>query len=175
MPKLAAKVRKQVAKAESVSGEFEPFPPGKYIATLSQVEAKVSGNGNAMWSLEFDNIKNLDGDDMPGRLWSNLMLPVDEMPEDYKPKNSKKSPADAWETYQSLVLGRIKAFFEAFGFTEDSDTDEMIGERCVLQVGIRTINSGPKKGQQSNEVNAILPFDSVDFEDSDSEDGEDGF
>jgi hypothetical protein len=164
MPKLAAKVKKKVEKAKAVSGEFEPMKPGKYIATLNEVEAKKSNAGNAMWAVTFSDIESLDGEAQPGRLFTNLMMPIDEMPEDYKPKSSKKSPEEAWETYQDLVNGRIKSFFEAFGFTVDSDTDEMIGEKCVVQVGVRTINSGVKKGQQGNEVNAILPLDSVDYE-----------
>lgn len=176
MPKLAAKVKKKVAKAKAVSGEFEPMPPGKYIAELSEVEAKSSNAGNPMWNVTFENITDLDGEPQPGRQWYTLMMPQDAMPADYKPKNSKKSPEEAWETYQNLVEGRIKAFFDAFGFTVDSDTDEMIGERCVLQIGVETINGGPKIGQLTNRVNAVLPLDSVEFtEGEDDGDDEDNF
>lgn len=173
MPKLAAKDRKKVAKAEAVKGGFEPLPPGKYIAELTGVEARTSGAGNAYWNAEFSEIQDLEGETYPGRQWYRLMLPIDKMPEDYKPKNSKKSPEEAWETYQGLTAGRIKSFFEAFGFSEDSDTDEMIGERVVLQIGIRTIQQGARTGEETNEVNDVLPLDSVEFEDAASG-GEDG-
>lgn len=173
MPKLAAKDRKKVEKAEAVSGGFEPLAPGKYIAELAEVEAKTSGAGNAYWNAEFHEIQTLDGEAVPGRQWYMLMLPIDKMPEDYKPKKSKKSPEEAWATYQELTAGKIKAFFEAFGFTPDSDTDELIGERCVLQIGVETINQGPKTGELTNRVHAVHPLDSVEFEEADED--EDNF
>lgn len=166
MPKLAAKDRKKVAKAEATSGEFEPMPPGKYVATLKDVEAKTSGAGNSYWNAEFEEIHDLDGERFPGRQWYMIMLPIDSMPDDYVPGKNKKAgtkptkaeQVDAWDKYQGLTAGRIKAFFEAFGFSEDSDTDEMIGERCVLQIGVETINQGPRTGQQTNRVNAVFPL-----------------
>lgn len=175
MPKLAKKVSTKVEKAEAVSGGFELLKPGKYVAELSNVEAKLSAAGNPVWSAEFSEIHALDGERQPGRQWYNLNLPQEKMPEDYKPKNSKKSPEEAWESYQNLCHGRLKAFFEAFGFSADSDTDEMIGERCVLQIGVRTIQNGPKKGEDTNTVNGVFPLDSVDFEDADGGEDPDEF
>lgn len=168
MPKLAVKDRKKAQKAEAVSGDFEPMPPGKYIGQLSQVEAKNSAAGNPMWVAEFEEIHDLEGDKQPGRLWYNLNLPQDEMPDGYQGKG-KKSAEDTWESYQAMCAGRIKAFFEAFGYELNSDTDEFIGERVVLQVGVRTIQNGPKAGQSTNSVNGVAPLDSVEFEE-----GEDG-
>ena len=170
MPKLAAKTRKKVEKAEAVKGGFDALPPGKYVAELSEVEATTSSAGNPMWKVQFNEVHNLDGERMPGRQFYNLMLPQDKMPEDYTPKNSKKSPEEAWADYQRLCEGRLKQFFEAFGFTVDSDTDEMIGERCVLIIGVRTIQSGNRKGEKGNDVNGIEPFDSVNFEGEDDDD-----
>lgn len=163
MPKLTAKDRKKVEKATAVSGEFEPLKPGKYVATLSAVEAKKSAAGNPMWVAEFEDIHNLDGDKQPGRQWYNLNLPTSDTPPDNYEKGAEK-----WEQYQRLCEGRIKSFFEAFGYTVDSDTDEMIGDRCVLIIGIRTINNGDRAGQQTNTVNGVKPFDSVEYA------GEDG-
>lgn len=167
MPKLAAKDRKKVEKSEAVGGGFEPIKPGKYIAELSEVEAKKSAAGNPMWVAEFTNIKSLDGEDVPGRQWYNLNLPTsDTPPEDYEKGEEK------WLQYQGLCSGRIKAFFESFGYTPDSDTDEMIGDRVVLQIGIRTIQNGDRKGESTNTVNGIAALDSVDFEDGDGEGGD---
>lgn len=169
MPKLAAKDRKKVSKAEAVGGGFEPLKPGKYVASLSNVEAKTSGNGNPMWVAEFNEIHDLDGDKKPGRQWYQMMLPTTDTPPDDYEKGAEK-----WEQYQSLCAGRLKGFFEAFGFSEDSDTDEMIGERVVLQIGVRTIQTGARKGEQTNNVNNVLPLDDVDFEDAaSSTDGDD--
>lgn len=164
MPKLAAKDRKKVEKAEAVSGEFKPMPPGKYVGTLSEVEVKNSAAGNPMWVAEFTDIQDLDGDGQPGRLWYNLNLPTtDTPPDNYTPKG-KKSKEESWAQYQALCSGRLKSFFEAFGYSVDSDTDEMIGEQCVLQVGVRTIQNGPRTGESTNSVNGVAALDTVDFD-----------
>lgn len=170
MPKLAAKDRKKVAKAEAVGGGFEPLTPGKYIAELSEVEAKKSAAGNPMWVAEFVEIHSLDGEKQPGRQWYNLNLPTTDTPPDDYEKGAEK-----WEQYQGLCAGRIKAFFEAFGYSEDSDTDEMIGDRVVLQIGVRTIQNGERKGEKTNTVNGVAPLDSVNFEDGDGGDDSDEF
>jgi hypothetical protein len=158
MPKLAAKDRKKVEKSTAVGGGFEPLKPGKYVASLKEVEAKTSGNGNPMWVAEFEEIHSLDGDKQPGRQWYQMMLPTTvDAPDDYA------KGQDKWEQYQDLCSGRIKAFFEAFGYTPDSDTDEMIGEKAVLQIGVRTIQNGARAGEQTNEVRGVFPLDSVNF------------
>jgi Protein of unknown function (DUF669) len=156
MAKLAAKDRKKVSKADAVTGDFEPLSPGKYVATLKGVEAKMSAAGNPMWVAEFEDLHNLDGDRQPGRQWYNLNLPTSDTPPDGYAKGAEK-----WEQYQALCAGRIKSFFEAFGYELDSDTDEMIGEQAVLTIGIRTIQNGDRKGQKTNSVNAVSSVDSV--------------
>lgn len=167
MPKLAKKMAAKTDKAKPVNGGFEPLPPGKYIATLSKCEAKLSSAGNPMWSIEFDNIVNLDGEKQPGRQFYNLNLPTtDDAPANYT-ANGKVAAGSAeaqtkWEQYQGLCHGRLKAFFEAFGYDADSDTDEMIGEQIIIQLGIGTINKGPKMGQSTNQVNGLFTLDSVD-------------
>lgn len=169
MPKLSAKDRKKVKSADAVSGEFQPLKPGKYVATLNAVEAKTSAAGNPMWVAEFTDIHNLSGEKQPGRQWYNLNLPTtDEAPANYDKGQEK------WEQYQGLCAGRIKSFFEAFGYSEDSDTDEMIGERAVLTIGVRTISNGDRAGQQTNTVNSVSSAEDVDF-DTDDEDSEDEF
>lgn len=170
MPKLAAKDRKKVAKAQAVGGDFEPLKPGKYIAELSAVEAKNSAAGNPMWVAEFTDIHNLDGEKQPGRQWYNLNLPTSDTPPDGYTKGEEK-----WQQYQGLCAGRIKAFFEAFGYSEDSDTDEMIGERVVLQIGVRTIQNGARAGEETNSVNGVQPLDSVDYEGADDDEDGDNF
>lgn len=166
MAKLAAKTRKRVEKAEAVSGGFEPLKPGKYVATLSEVEAKNSGNGNPMWVAEFNEIHNLEGEKQPGRQWYNINLPTtDEAPDDYEKGQEK------WDQYQGLCYGRLKGFFEAFGYTSDSDTDEMIGERCILQIGVRTIQNGARAGEKTNSINGVAALDSADFEEAGSDGG----
>lgn len=172
MPKLNAKLKKKVEKAEAVTGEFEPLKPGKYIATLNEVEAKDSGSGNPMWVAEFGDIRNLDGESQPGRQWLNLNLPTTDTP----PESYEKG-ADKWVQFQRLCEGRLKAFFEAFGYTVDSDTDEMVGDECVIILGVRTIKTGPRAGERTNSVNGVAPLDSVNATvgDGDGEGDDDNF
>jgi hypothetical protein len=161
VPKLNKAMAKQVDKAKEVGGGFEPFPAGKYIAELEEVEAKISSAGNPMWAIKFQNVVNLEGEEMPGRLFYNLNLPTtDEMPEDYA-----KGP-EKWKQYQDLCRGRLKNFFSAFGYSMDSDTDEMIGDKAILIVGIGTINKGPRTGQSTNQVNGLESLDSVEGADA---------
>lgn len=164
MPKLNKKIQAVAETAEAVSGEFKPLDPGKYVATLAKVEARTSQAGNPMWNWEFTDIHSLDGEKQPGRQWYITM-----MPQDKPPKGT--TDTEKWETGQRLSAGRLRAAFEAFGYTLDSDTDEMIGEKVVLSIGIETISKGAKAGQQTNRVNALLSID--DYADSPALDGED--
>lgn len=170
MPKLAAKVKKKVAAATAVTGEFEPLKPGKYIATLNEVEAKNSSAGNPMWVAEFGDIRDLDGETQPGRQWYNLNLPTTDTPPEGYAKGDEK-----WVQYQRMCEGRLKAFFEAFGYEVDSDTDEFIGDDVVLVIGVRTISNGPRTGERTNSVNAVAPLDSVSHADSDEDGDDDNF
>lgn len=170
MPKLNAKLKKKVEKAEAVTGEFEPLKAGKYIGTLSEVEAKNSAAGNPMWVAEFTDLENLDGDTQPGRQWYNLNLPTSDTPPDYYEKGEEK-----WVQYQRMCEGRLKAFFEAFGYTVDTDTDEMVGEQCVLIIGVRTIKTGERAGERTNSVNGVAPLDSVTRSTGDDDEDDDEF
>lgn len=160
MPRLAKGLAKTVADAEAVTGAFELIKPGKYIATLKQVESKTSGTGKPGWNWEFGDILDLEGKKVPGRQWLWTMLPGAKAPKDESSDEYKK-----WETSERLSAGRIKGIFEAFGFETDSDTDEMLGEKIVLQIGIQTIKAGPKKGEEQNYIVKLIPFNEGDFED----------
>lgn len=154
MPKLDATLRAKVDEAQD-SG-FKPLDPGKYIGKLTKVEAGVASSGVPKWNCEFDEIHNLDGVKQPGRQWLTLLFPPDEMPADYAKGKEK------WGQYVSLSHQRAKAFFAAFGYTTDSDTDELIGERCILVLGVETANGGPRVGELVNRVNQVQPLDAVD-------------
>lgn len=149
MPKLAAKQAKAVEAEEAMQGGFEPLRPGKYIGTLEEVEAKVSNNNNPMWNVTFKDIYTLDGDKKPGKQFTTLMIPKEakDKPTDLSDADSKK-----WDTAQRMSRGRMKAFFDAFGYETNTDTDEMLGERCILRLNIETIKQGEKMGQQTNRV-----------------------
>lgn len=137
MPKLTKAVAKQVNDADAASG-FEPYPEGRYAAQLRSVTQK-EGKEYPYWSWEFHNIHDTSGKLMPGRMWNNTSL----------------SPNS---------VGFLKSTFEAFGYTADSDTDEMIGEWVVLYITQEVISSGPKAGQFSNSVRSLTEFNPDDWD-----------
>lgn len=155
MPKLDSKTASAVDGTEpNHGGDFEPLEPGKYLARLSNVEVRDEKNtyGAIQWVAEFEEIHSMEGEKQPGRQWLNLTLPSSAKP----PANYANGP-DKWEKYQNLLRGRLAAFFEAFGYTPDSDTDEMLGEWAVITLGVRTIQKGAREGQRTNEVKDIGP------------------
>lgn len=168
MPKLSKKKAKAVESAEITGGDFPLIEPGLYVARLREV-AVAEGRYAPRWTAEFEEIHDLDGNKVPGRQWYGMNVPDDgPAPDDYPNGDAK------WQQFQRMSNGNLHGFFEAFGYTTDSDTDEMIGEWAAIQIGIRTADGGAKKGQKVNQVKTVLPVpDDVDpseFEDADSDD-----
>ena len=152
MPKLDKTMVKAVESAEITGGDFALIEPGRYFATLAKVDVRDGNYGGAQWSAEFNEITDVNGKRLPGRQWLNLNLPVaGAMPASYT------NGEDKWQKFQAVSAARLKQFFEAFGYTTDSDTDEMIGETAVIEIEIRTIQNGPRRGEQVNSVKNVLP------------------
>lgn len=156
MPKLPKSVAKKANKAEATTGGFEPIPAGKYLARLRGVKASESQNFPdhvVRWSAEFGDLHDLEGNTYPGRQWINLsVIQNEDMPGSYT------KGEESWDQYVSISHGTLKGFFENMGFTTDSDTEEMVGEVALLKVSVRTINQGARKGERTNQVDAILPL-----------------
>lgn len=153
MPKLDKTMMKAVESAETTSGEFALIEPGRYFATLTKVDVRDANYGGTQWSCEFSDITDVNGKRSSGRQWLNLNLPVaGAMPATYQ------NGEDKWQKFQAVSAARLKGFFEAFGYTTDSDTDEMIGEQAVIEIEIRTIQNGPRRGEQVNGVKNVLPL-----------------
>lgn len=144
MPKLNKNAAKQVDKADAASGSFL-LPEGRYAAQLKQVDEK-DGKEYPYWVWEFHNLHDEEGVKRPGKQWNNTSL----------------SPKSA---------GFLKATFEAFGYTSDSDTDEMLGEWVVLYLVQETIAQGQRAGQLRNSVQSLAEFnpDEWDFDQSTAE------
>ncbi len=156
MPKLPAKVSQSVAKSEQVSGGFENLTPGKYLTRLFEVapeEHKNYPDHVSTWVCSFNEIHDLTGKKFPGRQFLRLnVIMNNKMPANY-PKSQ-----DKWDTFVRMANGQMKAFFENMGYTPDSDTDEMIGEPAMLDIGIRTIQSGARMGEKVNDVRGVVPI-----------------
>lgn len=139
MPKLNKIQQKTVDKAEAWGdGSYAPLDPGRYAGRLAKVESK-QGNAGEYWSWEFEAIHDTEGNAKPGRLWHTTSL----------------SPKSA---------GNLKATFDAFGYSTDSDTDEMIGEWAVLTVDIEIASQGKRSGQRVNRVRGLSAFDADEFD-----------
>lgn len=152
MAKLNTKDAQAVQNTDPItSGEFELLPAGPYLARLRSVEARQSTNGTPQWSIRWEEVHDLDGNRYPGVQFQDLNLPQAKMPSTYQ------NGQDKWEKYQNMCRGRLAAFFEALGYTADSDTDEMIGEWAIIEVTQVTIQRGPKQGEKRNEVRSNQP------------------
>jgi hypothetical protein len=124
-------------EAAAQGGSFL-LDPGVYTARLAKVEAtQAKSSGAAMWALEFDEVRTLDGKKCAGRQWTNLVL------------------TDA-------VMWKVGQFFAAFGVPSSTNTDELINHRCRLQIGKRVIQQGSRAGQEGNEVNGFTLLASTD-------------
>jgi hypothetical protein len=140
MPKLSKTKQKSVAKAESTG--FKALEAGMYIGTLKQVVTQkggkpLEGPAGPYWQWEFDQITDLaEEETFPGRQFVITSLSDDS---DWKMK----------ETY------------EAMGYSLDSDTDEMVGDRVILSVSQRPIEKGPRKGQIGNQVDRLHHIDDL--------------
>lgn len=129
MPKLGGDQAEAVKTAESTGGLIED---GVYEMVLMNVEEKP-GNEYPYWNWEF-----MFPEDAPRykkwRQWEKTSL----------------SPSAAW---------RLKDAFAAFGVEPDTDTDELIGKRCLVHVGSETAQAGKRKGELVNVVIRLMPLD----------------
>ena len=135
MPKLSKAAAKQVANTETQS--FGAIPGGIYIGRLDEVTTGTGKqSGKPYWSWAFTVVSDADGDEeYAGRkLWINTSL-------------------------SEAAHFKLKEVFEAFGYTPDSDTDEMIGEQIKLLVSETVIEQGARKGQPGNNVDRAIALD----------------
>ncbi len=138
MPKLESKVAEQVNSAESGSALIEE---GTYEMVLIAVESTGKDG------------KPLVGAAGPYWKWT-LAFPEDA--ERYAKRrqwvNTSLSADSAW---------KMKEHFDAFGVSADTDTDDLIGKKCLVQIGSRVITQGNMSGETVNTVKKLLPLDGV--------------
>lgn len=116
-------------KVEEADNSFEPLPEGIYNAVLDgEVEVKDGQNG-PYWSWTF----KITDEGFEGRQqWLNTSL-------------SEKA------------LWKLREVFEAFGYSADTHTDDLIGKPVKLMVVQRIIDGGKRKGEIGNDVGQVLP------------------
>lgn len=152
MPKLSAAMAKAVQSAEPTQGGFETLKPGKYFAKLREVDAREDRNGNPAWNVSFGSLRDLGGGEHSGQqfLWMGL-------PQGTKGAAKLKTQAekDKYEKAEKRRKGQLRAFFDAFGYETNSDTDEFLDEECVLDIGVEKARAGKNEGQMVNRVNGV--------------------
>lgn len=131
MPKLPSQAATKAREAAESSG-FTPLEAGTYEARLTNVKAtQAKSSGNPMWVWELEVV----GPSNKGRkLWVNTVL----------------TDAAMW---------KVAEMFAAFGYDTDTDTDEIIGDHCYVDVVQRTIEQGAKAGQVGNDVQRAYPLE----------------
>lgn len=134
MAKLPKNVQTAAEKAETGGGSA-PLEEGIYILRIHSVDVTGSGPAGPYWTWEFRVVEGPDGP-LNGnrRLWDRISL-------------SEKAAF------------RVKNFYEAVGFTFDSDTDEMMGEHVKAYVVQEVIQSGTRAGQMGNNIDEYIELD----------------
>lgn len=182
MPRLAKKTQSAVSKSEAAKiGSYDLIPRGKYVATLTAVTEEDTDFG-PRWVAEWSDITATTGDRYPGRQWYNMPLPQDKkkVPEDYEPRprrgQAKQTKAESWADLQDFRASVLKAFFDAMGYTEDTDTDEMVDEEAkgLITIVQETAKSGNRKGEKFNRVKGVESVpDDLEIPDEPEDDEED--
>lgn len=143
MPKLGKKQAQSVAEQEVK--DFTAIPPGRYVLALREVTVsdKPGESGAHYWNWEFEVVEP-------------EVVRDPETKEDVKVVNrrlwTRTSLADSAEW-------KLKQVFDAFGYTPDSDTDEMVSEKVVAYVARVPQEKGQRQGQLVNEIDRLAPYD----------------
>lgn len=134
MPKLPTQAATAAKEAAERSG-FKPIEEGTYEARLTGVKAtNAKSSGNPMWVWELEIV---EAPYRGRKLWVNTVL----------------TDAAMW---------KVAEMFNAFGVDTDTDTDEIIGDHCNVDVVQRTIESGARAGQVGNDVQRAWPLEGAD-------------
>lgn len=127
MARLNKDMQGEVANASG--GNFEPIEPAWYHVRLRDVNTDGDGPKGPYWVWEFEVVEEPY---IGRRLWNNTSLS----------KNSH------WV---------MKQTYDAFGAELDTDTDDLCGQIIKVQVGIRTIQAGDRKGEKANQITRLAP------------------
>ena len=137
MPKLTKTQTKAVEEAED--REFVLLPAGEYMGALNDVTVKTGEKG-PYWQWEFLLVEDADGEEIDQpypKLWENTSL----------------SEGAAF---------RLKAMFEAFGVSADTDTDDLLNQYVVIQVGQEVQARGSNAGKLRNVFLSASPVETTD-------------
>lgn len=136
MPQLNAAKAAEVEKAEG--GNFEPVPEAVYVLYLAEEVVVKDGPKGPYWKWTFKVDGETEGQEQyKGRqLWQNTSL----------------AEGAEW---------KLNETFAAFGVPTTTHTDDLIGKKVKAFVVQRPIESGPRKGEMSNEIKNLMPLSDV--------------
>jgi hypothetical protein len=135
MAKLPSDVAKSAAEAED---GYSLIEEGDYVVELLEVQTEKNG-------------QPMTGAAGPYWTW------VFQIPEDADRYKKRRF----WRiiSLSERAFPMLKAAFTAFGVSTDTDTDELIGKRCLAHVGVKMIEQGAKAGEKDNEIQRLMPLD----------------
>lgn len=146
MPKLPQDRAQGAADAES--GDFQPLKPGRYVMLLTEVEegetgpnSKEPGTDKWVWKLKVDK--------------------------DYHPELRKGRWQTGFQEHIPLTANmdwKMKQMFEGFGYTADSDTDEIIEDPDARIVGIVKTGKDIVTSEPRSEAARYIAFDPAKWE-----------
>lgn len=123
----------QAQQAVEGGGEFPLLDPGTYLASLNAVTEK-QGKQAPYWEWEFLITEDAEGNpiDPPGKVWENTSL-------------------------AEKAVWRVAKMLEAFEMTPDTDTDEVLGQYCYVNVGQEIAAQGSRAGKPRNIFLSAFP------------------
>lgn len=133
MPALPKDVAKQVAELEDGFAIMEDDTYElELVSVISEKQGKpLAGAAGPYWTWEF--IIPKDAERYVGRkFWVNTSL-------------------------SERAFFKMKEHFEAFGAPTDTNTDELIGRRCLGVVGSYVQQEGKGAGDTKNQIEKLLP------------------
>lgn len=134
MPRLPQAVAEKAQNSES--RDFSAFEPGIYTVKLVEVDTSGSGNAGSYWTWKWEV---QDEGPAKGRwLWDRTSL----------------SENAAWKLKQLIITG--------MQFEITSDTDEMVGESCRVEVSRAPQEQGKNAGKMVNQIETYLPLSAAD-------------
>lgn len=118
-------------------GEFEPFDDGYYLAKIEKVSLSPKAGPSGFKQVIFVWRIQKPGKWAKRTQWDRISL----------------SPKAAF---------KMRELFDACGYEYDSNPGELIGEVAILELEQVEVQSGPKKGEISNDV--VKVYDAEDPE-----------
>lgn len=126
---IPANLRDKAEAAGESWGQFKLLAPGLYAARLEEVDTQRDPGPAGDYWAWIFNYEN-----QPGKAFLNT-------------------------SFSEKAIGSVGAVFRAFDAPIDEDTDNLVGELCILSVSVGKVKKGPRKGQLRNEVSAVLPWE----------------